>query len=272
MLFLKRLFGVVFLLLSVTGVVLAVAGIAAIWVVRPTVTERADRAFGRVGNALDRARDTLGTINRILTQARSRLREVRARADQARGDVQQTSSFRNWAARLVTNELTPQVGNVGPTLQSLSDATVVANSILGDLQELPAGSLPFLDQDRLRQMDEKVTRLSATTRDLERTLGDPAGGTVADEEAARVEQVLAEVSALTEEYEGKVAEIDDRVRSLRAKVHSGLLWGAVAATALLAWFTLSQLALFRWGWSLLRRSSAAPSPAAKPLSPPTPAG
>jgi hypothetical protein len=251
---LKRTVALILMVLSAAGVVLGIAGVVGVWVVRPPLTERTDHAFGRVETALDQTGDTLRALDLLLKRAAENLKEVRETAPRPGGNVANADTLRQKAARQVTESLIPGLGDVRPKLLQLIETTAVANSILGDLQEMPAGTLPYLDRDRLSKMDAHVTELSSATQDLANVFGAPAGRADADADQviSRIEDALTRVTALIQEYRDKVEEVRGRAYAIHAQVHAGIQWAAVVATFVLLWFAVAQVSLFAHAWSWLR--------------------
>ncbi len=251
---LKHILALILLLLSAVGVALCIAGVVGVWVVRPALTKRTDRTFGRVETALGKAGDTLQTLDQLFKRAGENLKEVRDTAPPPGSDADKVNSFRAFASRKVAQEMIPKLGDVRPNLEKLIEATAVANSILGDLQELPTGTLPFLDRDRLSQIDDRATELSSATRELANLFGAPVAG--ADNDAnrviSRIEEVLTRITALIGEYRTRVEEVRSQARALQMRVDSGIQWGVVAATVLLLWLALAQGSLFVHAWKWLR--------------------
>ena len=257
MTFLKRIVGLIFLLLSLAGIGLCVAGVVGIWQVRPPLTQRTEHAFGRVEGALDDANKTLTELGGLLERAGQNLKEVKDATPPPQATM--TDKLRQDMAVKVVQQMVPGVGNIRPNLQKLIETTAVANSILGDLQEMPAGTIPFLNRDSLSQMDSHVVKLSAATQDLANVFGAPvaAGDTSANQVISRIEDALQRITALIDEYRTKVEDVRGRIKTLQTQVQWGIHWGSVAAMGLLVWFTIAQISLLVHAWSWLRGSAEA---------------
>jgi hypothetical protein len=257
MTFLKRILGLIFLLLSLAGIGLCIAGVVGIWRVRPPLVQRTEHTFVRVDAALNDANNTLVELSGVLERATQNLKEVRDAAPPPRTSL--TDRARQDMAVRVVQQVVPGAGNIRATLQKLIETTAVANSILGDLQELPTGTLPFLNRDALSQMDDHVAKISSATEDLRNIFGGQVAPADADanEVISRIDILLQRITGLIDVYRTKVDEVRSRIQTLQTQVQWGLQWGPLIATGLLVWFTIAQISLLVHAWSWLRGPSAA---------------
>ncbi|HVS34625.1 MAG TPA: hypothetical protein VMS17_03520 [Gemmataceae bacterium] len=250
---LLRIGALILLLLSAAGIILCIAGIAALWVIRPPLTQKVDRTCARVDGALTEVGTALDTLGQLFQRAGTSLKQVRDKAPPPGSAPEKVESFRGFAAQTLLRDSVP--ADATPLIQKLMATTTVANSILSDLQELPPDTIPFLDKDQLSQMDDGVRKLSATTQRVADILGTPQAGVEADADAAiaRIEEALDEVIKRVDEFGKKVKGIQKQAKEIQAKLDVGIFWGAVGGTILLAWFTIAQMSLFAHAWSWLRR-------------------
>ena len=178
------------------------------------------------------------------------LKQARQAPTPPDNDAGKAPSFR----QVMIRDMVPP--DAAPTLQRLIATTTVASSILSDLQQLPAENIPFLnDKDQLSQMADGVDKLATTTQQVATFIGTSPSG--ADAEAnqgiSRIEDALGRVVELIQTYRDKITEMQGKARGVRVKLDSGILWGAVGTTVLLAWFIIAQISLFAHAWSWLRR-------------------
>ncbi len=245
------------MLLSAAGVLASIAGVVAIWVYRAPVTERVDRTCGRVDAALNQGgRPPLTDLSQLFERAGGNLKEVRKKIPPPGSDADKVQSFRDYIAQNMLKDVMPE--DATPILQKLIATTTVANSVLSDLQDLPADSLPFLDKDQLSQMDDGVRQLAATSQKAADVLGTPVAGTDVDanQEISRIEEALNRIVEVIGKYRTQIQDVQQKAHAAQAKLDAVLLWGAVGATVLLAWFTVAQVSLFAHAWGWLRGPAA----------------
>src|SRR5262249_40168937 len=154
--------------------------IVGIWKVRPPVVERTDRAFVRIDTALNEAERTLHDVGGLLERAKNNLTEIKVPASKPKASL--TEKAKQDLAVQVVNQVTG-VNDIRSKIQNLIEVTAVANSILSDLQDLPAGTLPF-DRTKMKAIDDHVTTVSDATQNLASIFG--VSGTKGDEDANQI--------------------------------------------------------------------------------------
>src|SRR5262249_46168069 len=154
-----------------------VAGIIAGWVYQKPLTERTTTVFGRVERPLDVAIRSLRQVNTSLDRARANLKTIQETHGPAAPPPTETNFFRRMAVPAAAKELSPQIGNVRQTLNTVAEAAVVLNSVLDDVNDLPGGSLPSLDQKKLVEIRDRLSGIDSSAQELDAMLSDgPPGG------------------------------------------------------------------------------------------------
>jgi hypothetical protein len=250
----KRLLGVLVLLLSVAGLVICVAGIIGAWKGRAVIMDRGEQTYERVDNIFARVQSITNDVRGVLQTAAASLREVKDKRAEARGDPQKEVSFSDWAARAMARDFTAKMGSVQPMLEGISDAVVVAHSVLSELEQKPPDSELAQDRDRLQTMNQRVVEVGTAAQKLTNLLGQPnsAGDAEVENETALVEQKLQQLLDLVNDFADKLTDIRDRAAAVKARVTRDLFLGAIILTVLLSWFALSQISLMAHAWSWIR--------------------
>jgi len=262
----KHLVGAVVVLLSVVGLVAALAAVVAVWVVRQKLDESSAKVLDRVENALDLTAKTTRRANEVLDRAEASLVEYRkSPPEQADVDASRRLAL-GMAAGKIRQDYSSQMDEVRYNLSTLAEAAVVANSVLESAEGWAAESGANLDADRARALSDNLGNAAALSRELQGRLKDsPTGGVSpeARQRASEIEAVLQKVRGYTQEFESRVAGLQAREAAVRPRLFFWLYGGALIATALLLWFAVAQVSLLVHGWSWLwgraaRQAGAAP--------------
>jgi hypothetical protein len=233
---LRRLFALLIGLVGLAVLGLCVAGIVGTWMVKKPLSERTTRLLSDADRALTTAVDGVDVIQESLNKARNDLERFNAEA----GKPPKERTKPGLVEQVVARNLESNFQNVGATVNVVTDASVVLNSILGSLSELPETSMTTFDTDRLKDIQGSLTDLTGKSRRLGGLLGN-GGGAGSHEQAAQMKEVLDQVILWVTEVQGKVGAIKSDVDKLKARTPRWIHLGSVVITAVLGWIALSQL-------------------------------
>ena len=246
---LQRILAFLCILLALGGLVAFVGGVLGIWVVRTPLTETSTRVLGRVEHVLGRITRGLDDLDTALGKAEENLRQYRSVPKGAdSGPDNETLKLVAWS---LNNDVVPNMGNVRQTLMGVSASTVVINSLLADVNELPHARVASLDADKLQDISDTLSRLGSTAQQLSGMLKN--GKTPqCDAAATRMQDGLATVRTTVTEYESRLSEIRDRITSLKAELPRDIHLGAIILTVVFLWLAFSQVSVLMHGWGWLR--------------------
>jgi len=250
---LRRLVGVVVLLLATVGTLCCVAGIIGIWVLCHEASEKVRRISDRLDAGLLRFSDASDNVQSAVGKARADVAKVGTESAGLEGG----SEKRRLAARsirtLIQQKASPEVDDLGGRLATLSESAVAVSSLLESFQELPLGQTSRIDPDQLKRRADEAQQLSAILRRLEVTVGDGDNETSKQEVAAatsEVDLVLQKCQAAVTDWQSSLNGVREDVAHVKAKVLGWLTWTAVAVTVLCGWVAAGQVCLFaralRW--------------------------
>ena len=103
-------------------------------------------------------------------------------------------------------------------MNTVTDAAVVLNSILGGLNELPETAIPTLDTDRLKEVQGSLSDLTKSSRQMGNLLNQ---GGDADAQAARIDDLLTKVIDLVADLQEKVGKVQSDVAKLQERCRAG---------------------------------------------------
>ena len=262
----KRTFGYLALVLGFVGVAACLAGLIAIWVVRPSVQRSSTEV-------LDAADDGLKLVDEKATRANELIRAIGEVVDPVTNKILTLADKSNRTAE-DEKELNRIEEALAERLRQVDTIAGIAETAVAFLNKTSrvAGSLklPFsrtiADQsavDEANRSAEVLLKLADKLRTLRHNLAkfradkqaqkDLAANVVGlardvDHELRALDSRLHEVRRTAVEWRTEVAE-------LRPRVSAWTDWAAVIGSVILAWMGLGQCALVRWGWQSMRRQA-----------------
>jgi hypothetical protein len=240
----KRALAGLTLLLSVAGLLLSLAGGVGVWVVEGPATAKATRVFERIDVALGVADQSLEQVKTSLARAAERLDGVREEQRKLAQGPRTSNPPRELLARTVRQTIAPELGTAHEKLHTVAEAAVVVNSVLEDVGNFPALSVPGLDLGRLTEINGHLAEVGPAARELSRLLGEPeADSSDAGNQLSRVDQTLKTMEGLIAQYEPQLAQVRQRTEALKSRVLSGITLAAVLVSLACFWIALSQVSM-----------------------------
>lgn len=262
---LKRMLGIVRMIVSAGSLLLALSALVLVWRARQPL------ANGLAAGAQVLV-DTLDTTGKALVVTEQALQATADNVDvlqravltiaRAIDDVRPTVAS---VTRLIGQNLIISIERARGTLASAASGARLIDDLLSSLSQIPLFNLNYNPETPLSvslhhvasSLDDLPPALNSLAADLsgaESNLGQVSGQIMAL--AAEVGRIKASVVAAEEvvvEYQAKVARVRSTVEWLRARSEVIVTLGAVVATFLIYWLMVAQLREFIAGLSWLRK-------------------
>jgi hypothetical protein len=251
---LKRIVGAICALLSTIVFLAFVGGIVGIWLVREPLTAKSDRILGRIEDTLRLVTHGLTDLGNALRKAEDNLHQYQKGAAKSDGNPQNDAVLKLVAWQL-KSQVAPDIGKARETLIGVSEASVVLNSLLDDVNECPTVQFDRLDPEQLHRVTHTLSRVTTSAQDLSRLL-EEGKMTDSQEAATRMEEGLQRVRDAVGGFDSRLTEIKTRVTDLKAQLPRRIDIGVVVLTAVFVWLALSQISLLMHGWAWLRAPAA----------------
>jgi hypothetical protein len=242
---LKRLFAVLFVLLSLAGLGLCVAGIVGAWWVQKPLLAKATKAFDSAGRAITVTEDTLDLLQTGLEKTREDMKTIRAKSagvvNDGRPDLQE-----RMVSRLVTEQLGPKVRQVRKAADIATEASIVISGLLEAINQLPQTAIA-LDTDRLGQVRDTLSGVTQTSQRVSELLEQASPGGDTQDVANMTRQIsegLDDVQTHVAELRKKVLKVQSDVTALQPRVFDWIHKGPIVVSVVLGWLALSQLIVF----------------------------
>lgn len=265
----RRILGALLVLLGALGIALSAFGVIRVW-------RAADELNVAAHDSLVLISDTLTDVDRSLDVASATLDGITVAIDGLQTttlDVSRTlSSTKSTVeemADLTEDDLPQSIDASLMALDALEETAVVIDGLLRSLQQFGLGDYsPEMPLDQavadaatgleavpgsLRAMGRGLRETSASLADVQTDIG-LMGGHM---EGIRDNAVDADEAV--QSYRGTLEELQTRLERIRQNVERPIRTVAWAATLLLAWIGLSQLAIVHWGIDLWQDAQAARS-------------
>lgn len=209
------------------------------WSIKKPVIEKSTRAFQKADDVLDLTDRTIDSVKSSLEISRSHMLMVRT-TSAARAD--DTGFFERTFARAAARQVSPNVNDVQRSLERVTEASIVINSILESLHDVEG--VQNLDNNQVRSLQDSVDSVTRASLDLGDLLDDPRHKSKGESAAERSERIAANLELVIR----LVIDFQKGVAALRKKLQyyqSNSLWwmehGPAYVSAALGWVMFSQI-------------------------------
>jgi hypothetical protein len=245
----KRILVGVVMVLTLVGLIVNMAELVGVWAAYGPTRNSVITVSNTLTQALQVADKGLTRINGYVTTARQTLTDVNNTAAQLGDRAKTNSPLITTLSQRVDTKLVPVLEKAQTTASTIHDATLKVNSALEALNRFPGVTVPTLN-GQLTGISDRAQEAQSAAQDLRVTLANIKAGTVTKAETAvmkitaRIDAPLARIQALINTYQGKVANVQDRLTSSTNSILTWLLVIAIAWTILLIVFAGALLLLF----------------------------
>jgi len=254
----KRIIGFLAFTLGSVGLVACLAGLIAIWVVRPSALrssaealEAADDGLKLVDEKAKTANDLVGKFREVLDPITSKIIRLADKAERTPEDEKEL--------KRIQEELAQRLDQV----DTIAEVAGTAISLLNRTSRLTRSVRGAADQsaaDDSRDASDALSRLPDKLKTLRTSLAKFREDKQVQKEvvdsvvrlAGDVDKELKQVDSKLQRVRQKSAEFEAEVTELRAAVPGWVNWAAIIGSVILAWMGAGQLALLRCGWARLR--------------------
>jgi hypothetical protein len=238
----KRLLSAIAALVALACFAGCLCAIWWIWSVKAPAIEKTTHAFDEADHYLSIADDAVGDVNNQL-QTQTALVQVTARNDG-------NGFFGSFFGKTIVRQLAPTMNNASVTLQRVTEASIVVNSILGSLQEGSFGSIDKLDPDELRRLQTQMDAVTKASWDL---LSQAKDAETTAQKSQRIAAGLQVIVDMLTEFHQRIASLRDQLRETKTRTLFWMNTGPTLAMFGLAWVAISQLVVLRVAVASMRR-------------------
>jgi hypothetical protein len=253
---LRRLGSLVVLVLSAIGIIACASGTIAVWVLYPSISEKAETILSRLDVGLQRVSAANQNVRRAIVKARADVASVN-RESASLGGGGEGNRRASRTLRAVIRQAAPNIDDLGGRLATLSDGAVAVSSLLESVQEVPTGPRLRFDADSFKRRADEAQQLSASLRRLAAALDEGeerASSRDIAAKASEVDQFLEKSEAAVIGWQSDLDAATNDLARVRAEIVSWLMYLAIAMTVLFVWAALGQISLFGRALEWLKRA------------------
>jgi hypothetical protein len=246
-----------FMLLTLLGFLISVAGIAGLWVARSYARSAVIDVTNVTTKTLTAVNNGMGRVNTQVQDARQKLTQVNDAAANLGNRIQANSPLVDKFNQLVNTTLAPSLEKVSTAAATVHDAVVSVNSKLELLNRLPNIQVPTLT-NQLSAVSDRAQEAQAAVQDLRVTLADIKAGIVTKAEGAvmqvtaRIDAALARIQDTVNTYQATVARTQNRVTATSNAILFLLDVGVVSLTLITIIFVVGLVLLLWVCWQFVR--------------------
>jgi hypothetical protein len=235
----KRIFSLLGVLLSLACFFGCVVLLYWMWSIKKPVIDKSTQAFRAADEVLTVADRTIDSVKGNLEASRKHILMVRASSALRNDD---TGFFERTMARAAAKQISPNFSDVQHSIERVTEASIVVNSILQSLHDIDG--VQKLDNNQVRDLQANVNDVTRASMGLGDLLDAPGG--IANGESA--EKRTAHIAASLDLVIQLVVEFQKGVAAVRKKLHyyqeESLWWmerGPMYVSVVLAWVMCSQI-------------------------------
>jgi chromosome segregation ATPase len=256
---LKRILGIVAIIISVVFIVACLAGVVFSWSINAPITNAVTGVLSGVERVLTAADTGLERANTRLAEAQTNIDTIEENVEMAGDTLSETSIVFEVLDRTVGDELFPKIAAASDTVVTVRDSVISFNATLESLNDVPFVEVPTLSEE----LDTAAERMAAAQSDAEQTR--------AELQAMKEEAISKPVTAITdrttrisdglETAQQKVsntqANIDENIESIssiKARVTRLIDLISIVLSFVFLWLALGQAGLIVLAWSVVKGS------------------
>jgi hypothetical protein len=244
----RRLLHLFFALAAFTCFFACLYGIWWLWEIKKPAIDTTTKAFDSVEQWLGVADDTITDVQKNLARARQQAEIVEknsASVNSATGANQpgMMQDLQMTMARVAVRQMTPNVNEVQRTVDKVTEASIVVNSILDSIQDVPLESVEKLDTDQIAKLRQQIGGVSRASSELGDFLYDvqPSDGESPAAKSARIAANLSHIIAMTNDFQQRVNALRKRIAHIRGETLYWMNLTPTLGTIALSWIAISQL-------------------------------
>ncbi len=230
---------VIFALLAIATFSFCIYALKWIWLVKKPAIDQATYAFDEATHWLSLADKGMQDVRGNLMVSQTMVTKTAPAAPSESG--KQPGYLDSMVARAVIRQVTPQMNDMQRTVDKVTEVSIVVNSILDSLHEVPAGSRDKLDMQQVAELQTQLNGVTQASRRLNDLLDSPGDGDSAAAQTARVTDGIRSVVDLTGEYQLRLQALEARVQQIRSTTLYWMNLAPMLATIFLGWVMISQV-------------------------------
>lgn len=272
----KRILGIVLLLVGLGGVGLSVAGTVVTWQVVESAGTSLDQNLQLLSQALDNVHSTITLIKTAIGQTNTGLTTVNTTVTHLAQTVNQTRPLMTQVNDIVSEEVPDSLIAVQATIPHMAEVAGTIDTALATLsnfqfeQEILGLPISFdlgIEYDPEQRFDDSITAMGDSLDGLPeqmQTLSIYLG--VADDNLSQISRDITQIANNLEEINGSVGQVqplldeylriitetNDNIRLVRSNLPTHFTQLKTILLVIFVWIGLTQIAPLYLGWEMVR--------------------
>lgn len=260
----KRILGIVLILVSAASLLASLGGLAAIWLERQPVTDAALAGMNLLVDTLDTTSDALKVSADSLQSASDTVATVEKVSLTAAQTMSTTRATLGSLSALTGKDLPGAIDSSRTALRSAQASALVVDNVLAALSRAPLLGIQYNPamplNAALGDVAKSLDSLPATFATIDRNLNGTAGSldpmvaslNTVPQTTQQAQRNIADARQVIARYQGQVNSLQKQSKSLRANLPAALTAVAVGLTFVVLWLGVLQLQVLLKGLKLLR--------------------
>jgi len=247
----KRILGIVSIIISVIFIVACLAGVFFSWSINTPMTNAVSGVLTGVERVLTAANNSLERVNTQLYEAQTNIETIEANVEKAGEMLSETSIVYEVLDRTVGDELFPKIAATSDTIIAIRDSVISFNEILESLDDMPFVSVPTLTDE----LDNAAERMAAVQSNVEAELRAVKEEAISKPVTAitdRTTRISDEMEATQQNLSTTQANISEDLEatsSIKARIPGIIDMVSAMLSFIFLWLALGQAGLIVLAWN-----------------------
>lgn len=253
---LKRIFGIVIIIISVVFIVACLAGVVFSWSINPPMTKAITGVLTGFERVLTTAETGIERVNTRLSEAQTNIDTIEENVETAGETLSETSIVYEVLDRTVGDELFPKIAAAGDTIIAIRDSVISFNELLESINDLPFVDLPTLTEE-LDTASESMAKVQSEVEETrtelqaikEEAISKPV--TAITDRTTRISDGLESTQQDLSNTQTNIKENIESISMIKARVPLLIDLISVSFSFVYLWIAFGQVGLIVLAWRRL---------------------
>ena len=254
---LKRILGIVSIIISVILIIACLAGVFFSWSINTPITNAITGVLTGFERVLTVADNSIERVNTKLFEAQTNIDTIEENVETAGEMLSENSIVYEVLDRTVGDELFPKIAAASDTVIAIRDSVISFNEILESLNDIPFVEVPTLTEE----LDSAAESMAAVQSDAEEfrtelyaikeeAISKPV--TAITDRTTRISDELEATQQNLSNTQANINENIDSISSIKARVAGVIDLTSAALSFVFLWLAFGQVSLIVLAWNSLK--------------------
>ena len=267
---LRRLFGFLFVIAAVAGIIFSVVGLIEIWRYRPGVTQAVNDNLALFDQALNTTQDGLTIVGQVVQTTTVEVASLQTTTKALAQAIHDTNPMLDSLVSLTSKDFPAAISATQTSLASAQSSALLIDSVLAALTSIPLLPVAAYKPDvplatALAQVSTSLDGLTPSLTTINTSLADGKTNlAVLEVELNKIadttkgiSNTLGSAQTVIDRYQTVIAQLKGRVEATQSAAPAWMTTITWILSFVLGWLLIAQLGLGMQGFDLLRGRRAA---------------